>query len=536
MTIKQIQHLICISILGLSTWSTAYSAEKRPNILYIFTDDQSYKTISCYEDAYPYVKTPNIDRLAENGIRFTQAYIGAKCVPSRATALTGRLQFNVGKRCTRYWPEDFRKQGYTTGMIGKWHWGLGAEYHQHGTAWDWSVVWDHNQPAEHKTYYLEQSVNINGGEPQKLGGYSTDRYTDYTVEFINEQKNSAKPWYFWLCYGAVHGPYTPAERHEGAYKNAPKTEIPSNVFGPRPDKPRHLKTFSRWKKTDKGEPGIKGVSLDAMVKKYNEAVLAIDDGLGRIIKALEDSGQLDNTIIVFAADQGYAWGEHGLRGKINPYDASIRSPMIISAPKRFPKGKVCTHPVNGPDVIRTFHSLAGVTPGVKLDGRDFTKLLKQPDHDKSWTDRPMIQTYTVHQYDVSVIEQTIKDQNWESLEYEKRQPMPAYIMLNDGRYKYVRYIGIEYIEELFDLQTDPRELTNLAVNVERQQQLASMRKQTLDAFRERGATFVDILPPHAENKAGMEVPDIPRQESKKSKKDKKDKKDKKSKKDKSNQS
>jgi arylsulfatase A-like enzyme len=113
-----------------------------------------------------------------------------------------------------YWFPTIREKGYYTGMIGKWHWGKGAEAHQHGTSWDWSVVWDHGNYDAAGGYYYDQFVMINGAPQVPLGGYSTDRYTDYTEEFIRERaKEPDKPWFYWLCYGAVHGPYTPAERH-----------------------------------------------------------------------------------------------------------------------------------------------------------------------------------------------------------------------------------------------------------------------------------------------------------------------------------
>ncbi|MEM6911198.1 MAG: sulfatase-like hydrolase/transferase [Verrucomicrobiota bacterium] len=486
------------SFLWLS-WMTApgsLDAAERPNILYIFTDDQSYRTVSAYPRSHRWVKTPHIDRLAENGILFSQAYIGAKCVPSRANALTGRHQFNIGKRTKRYWPEDFRQQGYTTGMIGKWHWNLGTEYHGHGVAWDWSVVWDHNQPGEEKTYYWEQHVNVHGQEAEPLGGYSTDVYTERTIEFIREQAGQAQPWYFWLAYAGVHGPFTPAERHQGRYlgnPEVPESKRPADVFGPRPGKPRHLRDYSRWRDDD-GTPAIKGVSLDEHVKLYNEAVLAIDEGVGRITRVLAETGQLENTLIVFTSDQGYAWGHHGLRGKINPYDASLRSPLIVCWPKRFPRGAVCAHPVNGVDLVRTFHELAGVEPGMALDGRDLTPILLEPGRDGAWTEEPMIQTYTVHLYDNPSIEDRIRTRTWESLVYDKN-PMPAYLMLHEGRYKYIRYIGEDYIEELYDLQEDPEELRNLALEGPFQTQLADLRGRTLDAFRVKGAAFVDLLPP-----------------------------------------
>ncbi|MEM8550394.1 MAG: sulfatase-like hydrolase/transferase, partial [Verrucomicrobiota bacterium] len=370
--------------------------------MFIYTDDQSYQTVSCYPGAYNYAKTPNIDRLAKQGVRFDQAYIGAKCVPSRAGMLTGRFQYACAEgEPYKWWTTALRANGYYTGMIGKWHWGKGAEAHQHGVAWDWSVVWDHGQYAAAGGYYYDQKVMINGGEPEDLEGYSTDRYTEYTVEFIKKRAEEPdKPWFHWLAYGAVHGPYTPADRHKGTLAEMPKTKVPEDIYGPRPDKPVH-RQGSRWKQDEDGDPIYKGKKLDFWAKQQTEAVLAIDDGVGKIIDALLETGQLDNTIIVFTSDQGYVWGHHGLKGKIWPYSAAIRCPLIVAYPKRFPKGTVCKTPINGMDLIRTFHAVSDTEPDQVLHGRDMTPLLEEPESEAvaaEWNKTPTMMTYTRNTY------------------------------------------------------------------------------------------------------------------------------------------
>jgi len=487
-------------------FTAAAADEPAPNILYIFTDDQSYRTVSCYPRAYHFANTPNIDRLAKQGVRFDQAYIGAKCVPSRATALTGRLQFAATSNFdgsaiegNLYWLPTIRDKGYYTGMIGKWHWGggkSGAEAHQHGISWDWSVIWDHPNP-DSGGYYHDQYVMINGASPVPLGGYSTDRYTDYTEKFIRERaKEPNKPWFYWLCYGAVHGPYTPAERHKGMLEDEPETEIPVDVWGPRPGKPFHFQD-SVWKKGEDGGPIYKGKSLDFWVKQQTEAVAAIDEGVGRIVKALEETGQLDNTIIVFTADQGYVWGHHGLKGKIDPYETAIRSPFIVSCPKRFPVGKVCKAPINGPDVIRTFHAWAEAEPRLFMPGRDVTPLVMNPDSEpvlNEWSKVPTMMTYVHNRYEPMEMAERLKNGDWNACMYSKDTPW--YFMILVENYKYTRYAHPDRIEELYDLDKDPEELDNLAVKGEFQDKLLEMRAACIQSIKDNGgAVFADYLPP-----------------------------------------
>ncbi len=493
--------------------SLTISAGQDPNILFIFTDDQSFRTVSCYPGAYNYADTPNIDRLAETGVRFEHAYIGAKCVPSRAGMLTGRFQYACAEGPEyKWWTTALRTKGYYTGMIGKWHWQKGTEAHQHGTAWDWSVVWDHGQYDAAGGYYYDQKIIINGGDPQDLEGYSTDRYTQYTLEFIKDRaKNPNQPWYYWLCYAAVHGPYTPADRHQGLYSDKPATKIPEDVYGPRPGKPVHMQGSS-WKKGENGEPIFKRKSLDFWAKQQTEAVAAIDEGVGKMIKALDETGQLENTIIVFTSDQGYVWGHHGLKGKIWPYAAAIKSPLIVSCPKRYPEGKVCKTPVNGMDLIRTFHVMAKAEPDQVLHGRDITPLLEQPESAAvaaEWNKTPTMMTYTRNTYTTEAMAEKLKAKSWSSFQFSSGGKEgrldgpnpgdnyhPCYFMILDGQHKYIRYIFPNRIEELYDIDNDADELTNLAVDPAYHDRLVEMREKLIEHLKNTGGeSFVDLLPP-----------------------------------------
>ena len=502
-------------------------AEDRPNILYIFTDDLSFRSISCYPGAWEHVKTPNIDALAERGVRFDQAYIGAKCVPSRATTLTGRLQYwcvkglpeimdeefrrskgwyrknpdaKRSERQEKWWPATLRANGYNTAMIGKFHWGAGAEAHQHGIAWDWSRIWDHGAYKAAGGYYYDQFIMIDGADQVPLEGYSTDRYTEFTIEYIEERAKEDKPWYMYLAYAGVHSPYTPAERHIGAYADDPPVEIPADIYGPRPGKPAHMQG-SAWKEGKDGRPNYKGKSIDFWVKQMDEAVLSIDEGVGKIVEALERTGQLDNTIIVFTSDQGYVWGHHGLKGKIVPYSDSIRSPLIVSNPKRFPAGTVCGSPVNGADMIRTFHAWAETEPDesyLPLPGRDITPLCRDPesaDLFAEWNKIGTLMTYTRNSYDPYQVARRLKFKQWDSMKYGNH---PYYFMVLDGTYRYTLYLDNNVQDELYHVINDFDELDNLAVKPEYAEVLAQMREklkqQIIHHGGEGGKLIVEYLP------------------------------------------
>ncbi|MCI0380961.1 MAG: sulfatase-like hydrolase/transferase [Gemmataceae bacterium] len=476
---------------------------KRPNILFIYTDDQSYRTLSCYPEAYAFVRTPNIDRLAQLGIRFIAAYNGSWCAPSRASILTGHHPFGVQsmtfkgqypsssydpEQC-RYWPSVFRRLGYVTGQIGKWHTGADAGF---GRDWDFQAVW--NRPAHPDNapnYYKKQLISFNGAKPTYVDGYPTDNYTNWAVDFIKgKDRDKGKPWFLWLCYGATHGPFTPAERHRQAYAGV-KVETPVDLFGPRLGKPEYVQKMDVWAKGKNGEPIYKGKgdyqdkegqTLADGVRQYNQCALAIDEGVARLLQALEETGQLENTLIVFTSDQGYAWGEHGFRHKLGPYDATIRSPLLFSMPGTLPKGKMCDVPVSGVDFAPTFIRFAGFELPWKMHGRDLTPLLKDPGG--PW-DEPMLVTHTGRSFG--------KDTD-DPAKADILEGVPWWVALRSGKIKYIRTLVENEIEELYDLNKDPEELTNLALQAEHRALLERMRAMTIAELRRTGAGFVDRMP------------------------------------------
>ena len=471
-----------------------------PNILLIYTDDHSPKTLGCYEASYPWVKTPHIDALAKSGVRFTHCYLGSWCMPSRATILTGRYPHGIESmrmegeypgstydpRQCPFWPAEFRKAGYHTAQIGKWHTGVDSGF---GRDWDYQIVWNRpKHPENAGNYYVDQLVAFDGVEREHVEGYSTDNYTRWACEYIRGEHRAAdKPWFLWLCYGAVHGPTTPAPRHKGAYKDQP-VPAPADIFPPRPGKPAYLDKTQSWQRAESGEP-VMAKSGEAFgdeaarnprthaqwVRQVNECTLAIDEGVGQVMETLRASGQLANTLVIFTADQGFSSGEHGFRTKLAPYDANYNSPLIVSMPGRVPEGKVCRQPVGGPDLVLTMHAFAGQSPVWKMHGRDLTPILREPE--KAW-DLPLLFEHTGHYYGSDVAKVLNEDPS-----HAVHNNVPWYVALRQGKYKYIRYLTPGEIDELYDLAADPEELTNLAQQPERAKLMAEWRAALVEELR-----------------------------------------------------
>ena len=501
-----------LRVVLLTLLSCCAFAADRPNILFIYTDDQSHRTVSCYPEAYEWVKTPNIDRLAKQGVRFTHAYIGTWCMPSRATMLTGRHQYGVksmrmegrypastydAKECP-FWPSVFRREGYQTAQIGKWHTGVDTGF---GRDWDYQVVWNRpRHPANAGNYYGEQLIEINGKPAEKVSGYTTDWYTDRADEYIRgKHREEKKPWYLWLCYGAVHGPYTPAQRHQAAYEGV-RVPVPGDIFPQRSGKPEYVRKRNTWVRGKDGNPELNsarklrtvknmplhGNGLDGWVRQYHQGVLAIDEAVGRLLKTLGETGQARNTLVVFAADQGIAWGQHGFQQKVAPYDANIRGPLIMSFPGVIPQGGVCPSPVGGTDLPPTFFAFAGLELPWKMHGHDLTPLLKRPG--LAW-EYPALTILTGQSFGADTDRVPV-----DPARLYATAKVPWWVSLAEGRHKYIRTLVRGEIEELYDLGKDPGELQNLALVPAHRSRLLKMRAATISELKRTGASMADSLP------------------------------------------
>jgi len=471
----------------------AADAPKKPNILFIFADDQSYKTVGCYPESWSWVKTPNIDALAKSGVRFHGAYLGAWCMPSRASMLTGHHPHRIQsmrmtgdypastydpKQCP-FWPALFRKNGYHTAQIGKWHTGTDSGF---GRDWDYQIVWNRPKHPENAGAYYEKQILAFNGEEKWQDGYPADNYTKWAVEYVKgDHRDKDKPWFLWLCYGSIHGPSKPAARHKGFYKNA-QVPSPSDLLGPWPGKPDYLRDTLAWRKTPDGkilatsngekvgdEAGGKGTEYADWVRQVNECVPAIDEGVAKLVKALKDSGQLENTLIVYSTDQGFAMGEHGMRIKIAPYDASYRSPLIVSMPGKVAADKTCKQVVNMPDLVATFYAFSGVKSPDDLHGRDLSALLKNPE--MPWP-HTCLYEHTGDHFGDDVAK--VLKENAKNATYQK---VPWYTAVVVDGWKYIRYLQPGVPEEMYDLTTDPEEMANLAGQPKHAEKLRQLREE-----------------------------------------------------------
>ncbi len=492
--------LVLCSLVAIAPRAQAgESVLRRPNILLIYADDHSPKTLSCYEQSYAMANTPHLDRLAARGVRFAAAYLGAWCMPSRASILTGLPPHSIQsmrmegrypgstydpEQC-RFWPAVFRRHGYQTAQIGKWHTGVDAGW---GRDWDFQIVWNRpDNPSNAGNYYGPQVLDFNG-ERRTAGGYATDNYTRWACDYIRgEGRDARKPWYLWLCYGAIHTPTIPAERHRGTLTHAPADAI-ANLFGPHPGKPSYLQKTQAWRRGPNGEPLYRDGKLThaAWMRQVHECLQAVDEGVGALLQTLEETGQLKNTLVVYTSDQGFANGEHGLRQKVAPYEAAYASPLIISWPGTLPEGKFCPHTVNASDLVVTFFSVAGIELPWKMPGRDLTPLLHHPET-AAWNHATFFES-TGRDFGDAVRRTLANKTN------AYHAGVPYFVAVRHQNLKYIRYLAGDEAEELYDLNADPAEQTNLAGQPEHQATLRQMREHLQEELQFAEADFVEPLP------------------------------------------
>ncbi|QBG46361.1 DUF4976 domain-containing protein [Verrucomicrobia bacterium S94] len=481
--------VVGVVLLGLGVFAG------RPNIVWIFSDDHSYQTIGAYGGRLASLNpSPNIDRIAEQGIRFDRAYVGNSiCAPSRATLLTGKHSHMNGKYVNwktnpfdhdqQQFQKILQKHGYQTVMIGKIHLNgkmQGFDY--------WEVL-----PGQGK-YYSPDFITENG-TTRYPGRYVTDVITERALNWLENGRDRDKPFMLMVHHKAPHRNWEPVDRHMSKYADIEIPE-PENLFDEyisrgaaangqdmsidqtmtldndlKADGEKYAGN-SRYAARQKwfAEHHPEGRELvqwkyQTYMKDYMRCTWAVDESVGRILQALKEQGLSENTIIFYSSDQGFYMGEHGWFDKRFMYEESFRTPLLAMWPGKIRPGSVNSDLVQNIDFAETFLDLAGAPVPDDMQGRSLVPLLKGETPD-DWRE-----SLYYHYY-----------------EYPGAHSVRRHEGVFDGRWKLIRFYGKDVPDaeewELYDLQNDPAEMMNVYSNPENSVQIKRLKNE-LNVLKKR---------------------------------------------------
>ena len=371
--------LFALALLAVS--ATAEPAKlARPNILFIFSDDHASHALSCYGSKIN--TTPNLDRIAAGGMRFTNAFVtNSICTPSRATLMTGKYSHSNGvpvfNRFDSAQPtvaKYLQAAGYHTGMVGKWH--LGSD----PTGFDyWSIL--PGQGRYHDPEFIEM------GTKKTVKGYVSDIIADQSIEFL-EKRPKDKPFLLFSNPKAPHRSWEPDAKHAHMYDDVEIPEPPTFNDDYATRSPAATEATMRIDRDlnandTKGAPpaGLAGPTLkkwkyQRYMKDYLRCVASMDDNVGRILDYLEKNGLMENTVILYASDNGFYLGDHGWFDKRFMYEHSLRVPLLIKVPGLTKPGAVSDRMVLNTDFAPTLMALAGLPVPDDMQGRSLAPVLR----------------------------------------------------------------------------------------------------------------------------------------------------------------
>jgi arylsulfatase A-like enzyme len=382
-------------LLTLAIPAGASSAQDRPNILYIMSDDHAAPAISAYggflAKAAP---TPNIDRLAAEGMIFRNCFCtNSICTPSRAVIFTGKYSHKNG--VYKFTPLDQRQPtlpkqmhtaGYHTGFVGKWH------LHSNPVGFDsWSIL--PGQGRYHDPQFVEMgdehmSGRVKQGKRTTYKGHSSDVIADKALHYLEKVRPKNQPFMLFCQFKAPHDTWQCAPRYEKLFADIDLPE-PATLFDDYATRSAALKKTlqfigSRWgHHTDfvRQTKDLKGrarkkAQYQMYIKKYLRCVRGVDDNVGRILNYLDSSGLAKNTLVVYTADQGFFLGEHGLYDKRFMYEEALRMPLLIRWPGKIRRGSVNEDLVLNLDFAPTLLEAAGAKALSGAQGRSFGRLLR----------------------------------------------------------------------------------------------------------------------------------------------------------------
>lgn len=498
---NKIKLLIALQVAFLSFSVTAQAEQngKRPNIVCIFADDHAFQAISAYK--HPISKlapTPNIDRLASNGMLFTHAFVeNSICTPSRATLLTGLYSHQHGQTLLgnrmdsgkTWFVELLQKAGYKTSVIGKWHLNVdpkGFDYYH--------LLFDQGE------YYNPKfkSPDTNGKYITE-NGYATTLITDHAIDWMEENSKEDQPFCILVNHKAPHRNWMPDLHNLNLFNEVTFPE-PETLFDDYATRGDQMKTqeltvanhlgyaFDLKVEELKDEPTLQYIKdswpmamntltpeqrkiwdeayaaqnkeflanrpvgkeliswkYQRYIKDYCRTIRSIDDEVGRLIDYLEKKGELENTIIVYTSDQGFLLGEHGLYDKRFMYEESFRTPLIIFYPPKIKAGTICNELVQNIDYAPTFLDVAGVAVPDEMEGKSLVSLFENG-KSKDWRNSLYYQFY----------------------DYPAVGMVRKHYGIRTKRYKLIHWYGKGYGKdtgidswELFDLKKDPTEINNV---------------------------------------------------------------------------
>ncbi len=442
-----------------------------PNIVLIFSDDHAYQAIGAYGDPRGLLQTPNLDRLAAEGVRFDRCLVpNSICGPSRATVLTGKYSHLNGfcnNSNSRFdssqttFPKLLQGAGYQTAIVGKWH--LVSQ----PTGFDyWEIL-----PGQ-GVYYNPKMTRL--GEPVEHQGYTTDIITDRSLDWL-AKRDRAKPFLLMCQHKAPHREWEPNLKYLG-HDNDREYAEPATLFddyagrgaAERDQDMTIAKTMNKRDVKLVPPPGLTPEQLskwnayyeprnvafakanpqgaDLVRWKYNRymhdylgCIKSVDESVGRVLKYLDDEGLADNTLVIYASDQGFYLGEHGWFDKRWIFEESLRTPCLVRWPGVAKPGHVSQDIVSNLDFAETFLDAAGVTIPAEMQGRSLRQVAA------GQTPADWRKSFYYHYY-----------------EY----PQPHHVMPHEGvvtdRYKLVHFYGAgDDYWELFDRQSDPHELRSV---------------------------------------------------------------------------
>ncbi len=398
-------------------------------------------------------------------MHFANAFVTTSlCSPSRASILTGLYAHNHGivdnsERDTDHlliFPSYLQGAGYQTALIGKWHMGGGNDEPRPG--------FDRWVSFRGQGWYLpppddpDWSLNVDGvSVPQQ--GYITDELTDYAIDWLDD-RDEERPFFLYLSHKAVHDNFTPAERHADQYASEafPNPATQPNTSANYEGKPMWVfDQRNSWHGVDYPYHGTREAEggIERLYRRYTEALLAVDESVGRVIAYLEQNDLANNTLVLYMGDNGFLFGEHGLIDKRNAYEESIRVPMLAWAPSLLEAGTTVEEVVANIDVAPTLLELAGLPVPDHMDGRSFLGLAAGNAEVEGWRESLLYEYY-----------------------WEWNFPhTPTVFALREARFKLIQYHGIWDTDELYDLVQDPSEQRNLIREPEYADVVSRMRRE-----------------------------------------------------------